>query len=269
MTSARVSAAAGLLACAGLAGAAHATVAQSGAVTVTASAKLGANPAVVDTHSETLSGVPAGLSTFARATTSAGTDTLTARGAISANWASADRGDVQIHDFGWDITANDSSITTVEPLLTAFPSGPPEWTYSFMATGDGRFDMAADLFDAGVEDLFLGAWRLRFSDNGASSETILTRGESGAGVLEVTGRFRHALTAGHNYTVSLVSVDGFGSNGDTTGLTGHAGESGGFRWSIVGGGNDAAVPEPSVWAMAVVGFGLAGAALRRRRRGFA
>ena len=255
----------GLLAAAGLAGSAHATVAVSGAVSMTASARLGAGPAVVDTRGESLVGVPAGLSTFARATTTAGTDSLTARGAISANWSSADRGDVQIHDFGWDIVAGDPSITSLEPEVNAFPSGPPQWTYSFMATGDGRFDLAADLFDAGVEDLFLGAWRMRFVDNGLSNETTLTSGQVGAGVLEVRGRFSHALTAGHNYTVSLVSTDGFGTNGDTTGLTGHAGESGDFRWSITGGGNDAAVPEPSVWAMAVLGFGLAGASLRRRR----
>jgi hypothetical protein len=259
--------AAGLLAAASLAaGSASATVSHGGAVHMTALAALDGQPPVADSRGVSLPGIPGEISTFARATTPAGGDSLTARGAMIANWASADRGTVQVANFGWDIQADDPAVTDLASMLTDFTGDRPEWTYSFTATGDGRFDLAADLFGAGVEDQSLAQWDVRFVDNGAASETTLTHGFEGDGIQETTGRFRRNLIAGHDYTVSLVSLDGFSASGpDISFLTGNASENGGMRWSIIGGGNDDAVPEPSVWAMAVLGFGLAGVSLRLRR----
>jgi hypothetical protein len=39
----------------------------------------------------------------------------------------------------------------------------------------------------------------------------------------------------------------------------------GVPQDIVAGGNNGAVPEPSTWAMLIVGFGMAGTMIRRRR----
>ncbi|HEY0437641.1 MAG TPA: PEPxxWA-CTERM sorting domain-containing protein, partial [Phenylobacterium sp.] len=78
------------------------------------------------------------------------------------------------------------------------------------------------------------------------------------------GEFTQALDAGHRYSVSLISNDGltFVTDGHRTNDFEGASTSQ-FDWSITGpaaGG----VPEPATWSLAILGFGLAGAALRRR-----
>jgi hypothetical protein len=92
------------------------------------------------------------------------------------------------------------------------------------------------------------------------------------------------LTAGTTYFVAFEHVSGLATNvTDTAGATNLAG---GLRYSFSSnnsfdsgpetqftaqpmiefiGGRGGAVPEPATWAMMVLGFGTAGAALRRRR----
>ncbi|MBN8816664.1 MAG: choice-of-anchor A family protein [Sphingomonas sp.] len=64
------------------------------------------------------------------------------------------------------------------------------------------------------------------------------------------------LTLRGGSVAGSVIVDGFHSEGSTIG--GHA---------FTGLAATTAVPEPASWAMMIVGFGMVGAALRRRRRG--
>jgi hypothetical protein len=118
---------------------------------------------------------------------------------------------------------------------------------------------------SGTDAIGLGWWQVVFSDDGASP---------GAGDLVhaypdypqetgLSGSFSHALVAGHTYTVGLLNLDGFSMNGDTTNSSLTGSENGQIDWAITSGRGGA--PEPSAWALAIVGFGLAGAALRRRR----
>jgi hypothetical protein len=68
-------------------------------------------------------------------------------------------------------------------------------------------------------------------------------------------------------TSSNVAVN-FWSNGDLGGLTYGAGFTDGVDvLDYVGGISASAVPEPATWGMMILGVGMAGAALRRRRAG--
>ena len=51
---------------------------------------------------------------------------------------------------------------------------------------------------------------------------------------------------------------------------GHPGGTGGSRWgTFIANLNVGSVPEPTTWAMLIVGFGFVGAQARRKRTGFA
>jgi hypothetical protein len=77
--------------------------------------------------------------------------------------------------------------------------------------------------------------------------------------------------AGGNYFVDAVanSVGGFNFLTDNQNVSGHTLQTGlnccDVGTSLVVGNGAAAVPEPASWALMIGGFGLAGAALRRRR----
>ena len=75
----------------------------------------------------------------------------------------------------------------------------------------------------------------------------------------MTGQTRHNLLAGHTYTFAIVDEDIHNIEGIRPAVTGR--EQGQFNWSISASG----APEPATWALSIVGFGLAGAGLRRRR----
>ena len=262
-------AAGGLLVASLAAGPASATIARSGSVDLQAAARatleFNQAPATVDpSHGDSWTGAPRFLTASAAAAQTGGTDTVTAHGQILANWASADAGSVSIEDYGWTVAANDPSITLVSPSVTAGFTGPFDWSYQFTATRDGRFDLNLDLIGAG-DDLFgLGAWDLNFADGAVATETELLRGYFNAPTDEITASFSHDLIAGHTYTVGLRNLDGFSTAGVTTNSSVVAQEGGVMFWAIT----PAGVPEPSAWGLAVAGFGLAGAALRRRRGHF-
>ncbi len=242
------------------AGSAAATIALSGRVGLQASAQAGVGPAAVDRpHGVSWAGLPRDLTTSAMATQAGGTQTVTAHGAIAANWASANAGSMSIQDYGWTVTAADPSTRLVSPSVMAGLDGPFDWSYRFTATRDGVFDFIIDLIGAGDDLRGLGAWDLNFAEGGAATETELLRGYAGAPTDEITASFSHDLLAGHTYAVGLRNLDAVSMSGVTPGASASAQEGGVAFWAI----SDA--PEPSTWALAVGGFGLAGAAMRRRQ----
>jgi len=265
----RLAAGGGFIAASLAAGSASATIALSGGVNLQASAlatdEFHQGPATVDpSHGDSWTGAPRDLTASASATQAGGTDTVSAHGTILANWASANAGSVSIQDYGWTVAANDPSITLVSPSVNAGFTGPFDWSYQFTATRDGTFDLDIDLIGAG-DDLFgLGAWDLNFADGAVATETELLRGYFSAPTDEISASFSHALLAGHTYTVGLRNLDGFSTAGITTNSSVQAQEGGVVFWAITPDG----APEASTWALAVAGFGLAGAALRRRRGDF-
>ena len=236
-------------------------IARSGSVGLQASAQAGPGPASVDPSHGVAGGTGArqDMTTSAMAAQTGGTDTVTAQGQISANWASAEAGTLNISNYGWTIAANDPSIHVVAPSLNAGFDGPFDWSYQFTATSTGTFDLHIDMIGTGDDLEGLGSWDLNFADGDTATETELLRGYFDAPTGEITTDFSHALVSGHTYTVGLCNIDGFSASGITTSASVAAQESGLVFWNISGG-----VPEPSTWALTIAGFGLAGAALRRR-----
>lgn len=268
MTTLRVFAA-GALAAAGVA--AHAEAATvipiAGSIEQLASAQVGEAAAVVQVRDANWTGAPQTLTRSAAATAQGGRDSITAVGGLTATWASATAGQVRVGDSGWTVTAGDPGVDFLAPSLTPGFGGTPAWSYQFTAARDGVFNLSADFLGSGTDLFGLGSWDVIFDDGGVTTETSLLRGyglapmsrTSGFGPSdsEITGNFSQSLTAGHTYTVSLLNLEGFSTSGVTTNSSARAFEDGTFDWSVT--------PEPSAWALAIVGLGLTGAMLRRRR----
>lgn len=186
-------------------------------------------------------------------------NSLAASEQVAAHWASANSGDVTVPNREWTV-----NVGTTDDGLVQFNtpgSGRADWTYDFTATADGAFDVSFALATRG-DQLGLGTWDFRFSDD--SNPTQVTNLSTGFNHLN--GSLSQALVAGHSYEVALFSD---ASADVARGPTPFAGsESDRFDWRITedeGGG----VPEPSAWALSILGFGLAGSALRRRREAVA
>jgi hypothetical protein len=128
-----------------------------------------------------------------------------------------------------------------------------------------------------------------FSANDGTDNNVTTFGEIAAATTTITGKFRYATAdvdgstfdpAGYfiNGIFTQLSVDSIARPATQIGtfsFTVNAGDSYGFYVSTTDGalGRGAltvgAVPEPASWAMLIAGFGLVGAAARRRRRAVA
>jgi hypothetical protein len=256
--------AAGALLTAGLAaGPTLAATAIRGAVSLNAQATVGTGPTAADPHTRGFIIDPHDISTASSATASGGRDSVTASGAISAHWDSGNSGLVTTDRYGWTFAAGDPDIHALSASLASDPDGAPDWTYEFTATGDGSFDLTADVFGAGTDVFGLGEWDVKVAEGGSSAETVLLRRLDEAPRREVSASFSQALLAGHTYTVSLINFDSRGDFGVTTGSTLTGEESGTFKWGITEAAP--AVPEPANWALMIMGFGGVGVMLRAKR----
>ncbi len=251
--------AAGLLAAIGLsAPSASATIARDGAVNANAAARVNGVVVFATPDSASWSGVPADLSAGAVALNQ-GRASVQVRGGISAQWASADQGLVRITDHGWSVDARNPGVTEIGTDLSSVA---PDWTYAFQADGDGTFDLAFNLFGSGVTS-GLSTWNLLFAEDDAPGHLTFLSRTFPDGDFDLSGGFSHALRTGHRYRVSLLNQEGFFDSLLRQRLY-NASESGTFDWSITTITPPAGVPEPSTWTLSILGFALAGAALRRR-----
>ena len=167
-----------------------------------------------------------------------------AHAGVDAGWASATQGDVAF-DFGWNLTSTPGDLA-----MASLGAAGPDWTYSFIPDVDSVFILDFLVSVSGTATDFSG-WRL--FDNGVVVSSAPTAPSSGMISHALTGGAVHILTlrsgaSGAAFTQPL--------NGEMDGL---------FSWRIAD-APVAAVPEPDTWALAIVGFGLCGATLRRRRR---
>jgi hypothetical protein len=112
-------------------------------------------------------------------------------------------------------------------------------------------------FAAPVTDLSLGA---QTNDNGAYVAT-LTAYDAGHAVLRSLSV--NGVSANAPGTVPILALSQSGTWSVTISSTN---DGDGFALGGVPGAGGPAVPEPSAWAMMLLGFGLAGASLRRRTR---
>jgi hypothetical protein len=106
-------------------------------------------------------------------------------------------------------------------------------------------------------DTFLVLYQDSFNPSSALTNLVQVNDDFN-GALYIS-QITQALTVGTNY---IAVVSGYGNNdvGDYT-ITFSGPGSTSFNPIV------AAAPEPATWGMMIVGFGLAGASLRRRRRG--
>jgi len=223
-----------------------ATTSISGAVKVDANSTLGA---VVDAHTDAASAVaPTSVQLNAQANSSASDSgaTSTAFSAITANWASADSGSVGLV-WGWNVNANGYAGSTSAFTNQSYPAN---WEYSFIASGNGTFSGTYNILGAGNT---FGLQPLYTSND-------WTSGSLGGDLNDPTGSgtFSVALISGHTYTMSIAN---FGNIGNSAGFVANGSADSNFQWHI----DYTGAPEPASWAMMLGGFGLVGAAMRRRK----
>lgn len=233
----------GLALTAGCAAPAFATTMIENSVASGTSVTIGAT-SDSDTALQNLGAAPgqANASSVSAVTTSS--NSATAFASISANWLSADAGTVGI-EWGW------RTSSWLGPLTMATNLSRPQWTYTFIASGDGTFDVTGSVVATGNFLFGLGPIYV-----------------TGFGFDEIGGNFADpngsdslsfAIAAGQQYTVGISNYGNVTGDGFLTDSLAEAD----IAWAI----NYAGVPEPEAWALLILGFGVTGAAMRRRARG--
>jgi len=163
-----------------------------------------------------------------------------------AQWFSADEGVFSLQG-GWYIPA----FSTDEDDDTVIVRSTAEWNYRFTATGDGVF--SAHYVTSNISGEDFGLSLLRGSGN------VPIGPFSGSNMLAVN------IVNGQNYDMrfNIDSSIGYGGIFDyDIGVQSRADVS----WQIVyGNPGPGPIPEPTIWALMIGGFGMAGAMLRRRR----
>ncbi len=222
------------LAAATLASGASATTFVSAAVNSGANASYNGNVDVATATQSTLVPTNFGVSSLASV------DGASAYNVVRASFGSADSGTIDM-SWGWTIGDNSAGGSLVETNL-AYPRN---WTYSFVATSNGRFSGTYDVVGSGNT---FGLQQLYATDdfNVIFNGTVFDPSGSGS--------FSVPLIAGNNYTFSVANFGNL-TNGSNTVAEANAS----IIWTI------SSVPEPSSWAMLITGFGLVGVAARRRR----
>jgi hypothetical protein len=221
---------------------------QAGKVSVTATGFAGAPPDISSTDSDSWAGAPTSLAAAATLFQSSPDGSVLIGGAVAADWASEDAGQVRFSDFGWTVTGADGwSLKTLDQY------GVPAWSYTFVANADGGFHMTYDIVAHGNDLSGLGGWGFQVEGGRGSGGAFL----AGDGD-HVLGALGAALVAGRTYTVSLMPSAYYRSAFSNT----SAHMDGVFDWKITKQG----VPEPATWALMIGGFGFTGVILRRRRQ---
>ena len=173
------------------------------------------------------------------------TQTLTTTGTGRATWGTGgDSGTVEFRHFGW--TAQDYSPIGAAYLGLSNGQVAPNWEYSFSAVADGRFSMEYNVAVLG-NPFGLKGWDIGWSGAGGGLNLGNVINPTTSGV------FSRPVFAGTTYTVDLTNTTSIGG----ALLTGHM--SGDFAFSIT------AVPEPEEYLMMLLGFGMVGYQVRRKR----
>jgi hypothetical protein len=150
-----------------------------------------------------------------------------------------------------------SFVDAPGPASAALHDNQAAWTYTFEALGDGQFDLTYDIFGSGDTSSLWG-WAIEWSGAGGGLSLYDSDDPTAAGT------FSRSITAGELYTVALTPYPNRSSNCSNCLVGGIDGQMlSSFSYKIAE--DPGAVPEPGTWAMTIVGFGLAGAMLRRRR----
>jgi hypothetical protein len=234
------------------------------------------NPGISVTHNAHASSLPSTLltaqqsqsfSSVPQSSPFVGQDKITSTDDAQATFASADAGTFHA-DSSWTAILPDSRGAAFGEMDN-FDKGIgllPAFDYQFDATaGDGLFSMTfAVVPTSDTPFIQRGAWDMNLIEDGTDvlaghSVKFLSLNDGGSGVFSV------ALQAGHHYELRLRDNAGLVLP-NTTFRNINATNTADFAWNInpaEGGGGTGGVPEPSTWALTVLGFGLTGAALRQ------
>jgi hypothetical protein len=150
-------------------------------------------------------------------------------------------------DYSWRFGFNaGDGVTGAE-----FTGNTPDWNYTFDADRGGVFSLGY-IVNANGNPFGLGGWNL--VHNGVvvlPLQNVLDPRARGAFDFAYDGGQRHSFSLVNNANI----VPGLGNASLQGGMTAT------FRYFIT----ESAVPEPGSWAMMILGIGLVGATLRRRR----
>lgn len=222
---------------------AAATVPLAGGVAFTAFVALEAN-SVTASDEYAWANVPELASVGVDAFTQFTPASVSAFAGGDATWASADAG-AMTFDHGWQFSKDDPF--TYDAVADVSTDGQPTWFYSFTATSNGVFNLQWDNTAIG-NPLGFDGWWLYWNGGSLAIPGAVSNGSANIEVL-----------AGQNYTVELQN---YAVLYMLSGVVDFGGQQhSNFSWSITSRPN---VPEPATWAMLITGFGLVGAAMRRR-----
>lgn len=175
---------------------------------------------------------------------------LSAQGKTSASWSPDGSSGSVIFDWGWRLL----SIEDAGLSGASFDGLNPNWSYTFRADRDGILTWEGYVlpsYDNGYNPFGLSGWNLQV--NGVTAIDLF---DPTGGQLRI-GDQDFSLTAGETYTLSLVNSSNIaGYRFDQR----YADVQGKFLWAI----HETSVPEPTTWALLILGFGLTGVSLRRR-----
>lgn len=236
----------GALLLAGVASPSMATVFNNGTVSAGARVVLGdAIDSFSTGPSNGVVGGSAGSTSFGTLNDGNG-NSVSASHSVGAFWASADAGTIDIQ-WGWQ-SATSGVFTAMNTNVTT-----ADWTYNFTATGNGTFSGnyrvtgQGDTF--GLQPIY-GANDFPFGPYGGDVSNPTG-----------SGNFSIGLVNGQTYDMRFFN---FGNLSSAGGVTADGSARAIIDWKIAY-DNVGGVPEPTSWAMLITGFGLVGAAARRRR----
>lgn len=236
----------GALLLAGIASPSMATVFNNGAVSAGAKVLLGAATDGSSTGPSNTVAPGTIASTSSGSLNDGNGNSVAASHSVQATWASADAGTIDVQ-WGWQ-SATSGVTTEINTNVTT-----ADWTYNFTATGNGFF--SGNYRVAGQGDTF-GLQPIYGSGD-------VPFGPYGGDVNNPTGSgsFSIGLVNGQTYNMLFYNFGNISSDG---GLTVDGSARATIDWKIAY-NNVGGVPEPTSWAMLITGFGLVGAAARRRR----
>lgn len=233
-----------------------------GSVFQQAISQINDSPTDLEKRSDSWTGAARDLHASVFAETFSGEPGSAVASVINAHWNSAASGTVDVTGRGWQVLGNEPGSHIIVGLNNA-ASGQDDWSYSFDVLQDSAMTLSSEFIGGGTHDFGLGHWDLTFSQDGEPAVVLPLFDALHVG--DDTG-FESFLSfhAGHHYRVALRSAEGnefIGVSPETAAETAH------FTWKIAA--DASAAPEPATWALAIAGFGLTGAALRRKAtRGF-
>ncbi|MBJ7413049.1 MAG: PEP-CTERM sorting domain-containing protein [Phenylobacterium sp.] len=237
-----------------------AATAISGSVDAAVSASIGYGPFVTtaDQNTDAAAGLPASLSAQAHTVAEYNVDTVVVDVSNAAVWQTANQGQF-VFDASWALSLSQLSSENETAGFGFHPLHTGDWTYTFTAARNGEIVFDYDVVSTG-QTLGIGGWGVSWRRQGVAGTNghMLTQNNLvDDQFARVQGSHSVALLEGATYTFWLTNHGAIGIGGGVGARS--AATSGTIGWHI------AEVPEPTTWALMILGFGLAGAALRSRR----